>query len=45
MDDTTRQSALQCGAQMLSTDYPPLLENEGLPVFSFPGGKTLRPME
>ena len=45
IDDATRQSALQSGAQMLSTDYPPLKENEGLPVFSFSGGKTLRPIE
>ena len=43
MDDATRQIALRCGAQMLSTDYPPLKENEGLAVFAFPDGKTLRP--
>ena len=28
---------------LLSTDYPPLKENEGLAVFAFPDGKTLRP--
>ena len=38
----TRQTALQCGAQMLSTDYPPIEENHGLPTFSLPGGYTLK---